>query len=119
MSKRKANEMRAGDWLCPNCEDHQFAKNTHCRKCNTVKPGEEGVSSTSVAELKRAKVTNEANWDKTKLCVFGLNKFATRFSFSNFLDNKKLEYKKILKLKNQTYALVSFSDEDAASKVLV
>lgn len=26
-------EMKPGDWVCPNCGDHQFAKNTSCRSC--------------------------------------------------------------------------------------
>ena len=25
--------MRPGDWLCPNCGDHNFARNPQCRKC--------------------------------------------------------------------------------------
>merc|ERR1712096_464415 len=27
-------EMRPGDWVCPTCGDHQFARNTECRKCS-------------------------------------------------------------------------------------
>jgi len=27
------------DWDCPKCNDHQFARNTHCRKCGGAKPG--------------------------------------------------------------------------------
>eukprot|EP00434_Breviolum_minutum_P001210 symbB.v1.2.001058.t2/scaffold33.1/size517934/10 len=30
--------MRPGDWLCPNCGDHNFARNPQCRKCGTPKP---------------------------------------------------------------------------------
>jgi len=26
------------DWICPNCGDHQFAKNIACRLCRTPKP---------------------------------------------------------------------------------
>lgn len=29
-----------GDWTCPGCGDHQFARNTQCRKCSTLKPGD-------------------------------------------------------------------------------
>lgn len=29
---------KEGDWICPNCGDHQFARNTQCRQCQTVKP---------------------------------------------------------------------------------
>merc|ERR1719491_2730034 len=29
--------MRPGDWTCPNCQDHVFAKNDACRRCGTPK----------------------------------------------------------------------------------
>ena len=29
-----APESLSGDWLCPNCGDHQFAQNKECRMCN-------------------------------------------------------------------------------------
>ncbi|CAK0872492.1 unnamed protein product [Prorocentrum cordatum] len=28
----------AGDWNCPACGDHQFARNMQCRKCGTPRP---------------------------------------------------------------------------------
>lgn len=30
--------MKPGDWSCPGCRDHQFARNLHCRKCGTPNP---------------------------------------------------------------------------------
>merc|ERR1719486_1425170 len=27
-----------GDWMCPGCGDHQFAKNQQCRKCGAPRP---------------------------------------------------------------------------------
>ena len=66
---------------------------------------------------KRAKV--EDDWDKTKLCLFGVGKFTTRFAVTSFINKQKIAYKKILKLKNQSYALISFADEIGASKVRV
>merc|ERR1711976_1030472 len=30
--------MQPGDWVCPGCFDHQFARNTQCRKCSTPRP---------------------------------------------------------------------------------
>lgn len=27
-----------GDWMCPTCSDHQFARNTKCRRCGTPRP---------------------------------------------------------------------------------
>merc|ERR1719453_1682996 len=34
--------MQPGDWLCPACGDHQFARNTQCRKCGAAKPADGG-----------------------------------------------------------------------------
>jgi len=36
--------MQPGDWNCPGCGDHQFARNTECRKCQTPNPGGGGAS---------------------------------------------------------------------------
>merc|ERR1711972_807825 len=30
---------KSGDWICPKCTDHQFAKNQNCRRCGTPNPG--------------------------------------------------------------------------------
>jgi predicted RNA-binding Zn-ribbon protein involved in translation (DUF1610 family) len=30
--------VKPGDWQCPKCGDHQFAKNTQCRQCSESKP---------------------------------------------------------------------------------
>jgi len=30
--------MKPGDWLCPSCGDHQFARNMTCRKCGAANP---------------------------------------------------------------------------------
>jgi len=30
--------MKLGDWICPGCYDHQFAKNFNCRRCGAAKP---------------------------------------------------------------------------------
>lgn len=30
--------MKPGDWICPNCGDLNFARNTNCRRCGTAKP---------------------------------------------------------------------------------
>lgn len=32
------DSMRPGDWTCPNCQDHVFAKNDACRRCATPRP---------------------------------------------------------------------------------
>lgn len=31
--------MKEGDWNCPSCGDHQFARNSHCRQCGAAKDG--------------------------------------------------------------------------------
>ena len=33
-----ASKAKPGDWLCPRCADHQFARNSTCRKCGEPKP---------------------------------------------------------------------------------
>ena len=33
-------ELRPGDWMCPACGDHQFARNMACRRCNTPRPAD-------------------------------------------------------------------------------
>ncbi|CAK9081343.1 unnamed protein product [Durusdinium trenchii] len=30
-------DFKEGDWLCPSCGDHQFARNASCRKCGAPK----------------------------------------------------------------------------------
>merc|ERR1711957_48064 len=32
----KMEEMRPGDWKCPVCGDHNFARNESCRKCSAA-----------------------------------------------------------------------------------
>jgi hypothetical protein len=39
VKQKKLNNYRKyknGDWICNNCGDHQFSKNTICRMCNTT-----------------------------------------------------------------------------------
>lgn len=45
-------DLKPGDWLCPSCGDHQFARNLTCRKCGATKDGvgtTSGSSSTAAA----------------------------------------------------------------------
>lgn len=37
--------MRPGDWNCPRCGDHVFAKNDSCRRCGSGKPDEDGAAA--------------------------------------------------------------------------
>lgn len=39
---KRGPAMKPGDWHCPNCGDHQFAKNEECRKCGTPNPDPDG-----------------------------------------------------------------------------
>ncbi|CAK0879864.1 unnamed protein product [Prorocentrum cordatum] len=38
LERRADGIHQEGDWYCPACGDHQFAKNTACRSCGTEKP---------------------------------------------------------------------------------
>mmetsp|Transcript_4654 Transcript_4654/g.10188 ORF Transcript_4654/g.10188 Transcript_4654/m.10188 type:complete len:538 (-) Transcript_4654:253-1866(-) len=41
--KGKGKGAMPGDWICPSCQDLQFARNTHCRQCGTEKPEADSV----------------------------------------------------------------------------
>jgi hypothetical protein len=41
---------RKGDWLCGQCQDHQFASNTSCRKCGKSRPVAAGEESADGSE---------------------------------------------------------------------
>eukprot|EP00403_Amphidinium_massartii_P012836 CAMPEP_0178425040 /NCGR_PEP_ID=MMETSP0689_2-20121128/28519_1 /TAXON_ID=160604 /ORGANISM="Amphidinium massartii, Strain CS-259" /LENGTH=457 /DNA_ID=CAMNT_0020046693 /DNA_START=92 /DNA_END=1466 /DNA_ORIENTATION=+ len=44
--KGKGKGAMPGDWICPSCQDLQFARNTHCRQCGTEKPeGAEAIGA--------------------------------------------------------------------------
>merc|ERR1712076_135756 len=32
----RAMETKPGDWICPMCSEHNFARNTECRACGAV-----------------------------------------------------------------------------------
>jgi ribosomal protein L40E len=34
-----SSQRQPGDWNCEKCNDMQFARNTHCRKCGNSRPG--------------------------------------------------------------------------------
>lgn len=36
------DNMKPGDWFCPNCNDLNFARNAECRKCQAPNPDPEG-----------------------------------------------------------------------------
>eukprot|EP00929_Paragymnodinium_shiwhaense_P093012 TRINITY_DN5304_c0_g1_i1.p1 TRINITY_DN5304_c0_g1~~TRINITY_DN5304_c0_g1_i1.p1 ORF type:complete len:393 (-),score=78.63 TRINITY_DN5304_c0_g1_i1:102-1280(-) len=46
--------MRPGDWRCPKCRDHQFARNTTCRRCGESKPPGIETPAAKMAEAKPA-----------------------------------------------------------------
>merc|ERR1719350_2477245 len=46
---------KPGDWLCPACGDHQFARNENCRKCGEAKPAEgAGVAAPAMGPMPMA-----------------------------------------------------------------
>lgn len=41
--------IRPGDWTCPVCSDHQFAKNSNCRQCGTARPDANALAPPAAA----------------------------------------------------------------------
>merc|ERR1711939_115760 len=53
-SSEKGNNslaVESGDWLCPSCGDHQFKRNTVCRKCGTPNPSQGFSADQAVCSL--------------------------------------------------------------------
>jgi hypothetical protein len=44
----------AEDWTCVVCDDRQFARNSHCRRCGMMKPTPEAVRITEERKLRQA-----------------------------------------------------------------
>jgi len=51
-------DVRAGDWTCPNCGDHVFARNNACRRCDTPRPSAGGGGA--FAAYLRSQASNAA-----------------------------------------------------------
>jgi hypothetical protein len=60
----------AGDWICPSCGDHQFAKNQECRMCSTPRM-EEGKAKGKKGKkgMKRGDKGKEKGGSKGKTVV--------------------------------------------------
>lgn len=43
--------MRPGDWNCPRCGDHVFAKNDSCRRCGSGKPDDDSAMAAMIAAM--------------------------------------------------------------------
>ena len=52
--------MKPGDWNCPKCKNHNYAKRTVCNRCDTRKPVE-GKGSRKTQGRKRRPNLRE-NW---------------------------------------------------------
>jgi hypothetical protein len=44
-----AKEVRAGDWMCPSCNNHNFASRTECRRCGLSKARNEAATASQAA----------------------------------------------------------------------
>mmetsp|Transcript_8982 Transcript_8982/g.25815 ORF Transcript_8982/g.25815 Transcript_8982/m.25815 type:complete len:253 (+) Transcript_8982:104-862(+) len=62
--------MRPGDWMCPDCNAHNFARNMSCFKCNVERPEDAGAPQAPRAG-------REGDWDCQEC---GFNNFASRTS---------------------------------------
>merc|ERR1719487_2715353 len=44
--KARGGSGRGNDWVCPQCGLHNYHKNSRCRGCNALKPGEVAAPQT-------------------------------------------------------------------------
>jgi len=58
-------EMRPGDWICPRCNDHVFAKNDACRRCSTPRPTGNGSQAAGSANG----YTKPIDWNSSPAAV--------------------------------------------------
>jgi len=67
---------RPGDWICPHCQDHVFARNVSCRKCGAARPEHDAVPSGVAA----AAVMKPGDWTCPSChdLVFARNKACRR-----------------------------------------
>jgi len=54
----------AGDWNCPSCNDHQFAKNAECRKCGTPNPDPEASAAAMAAAAVKKGSAKGGGWNE-------------------------------------------------------
>jgi len=55
-------EMRPGDWICPKCNDHVFAKNSACRRCNTPNPNQDASTEYAQAAYSKSQSVKPGDW---------------------------------------------------------
>jgi len=55
-------QRKPGDWNCPGCGDHQFARNTECRKCGGPRPAGGGGVMGGKGGGKGAAVKKAGDW---------------------------------------------------------
>jgi len=55
-------EMRPGDWICPKCNDHVFAKNAVCRRCNTPNPKPEASGGYAQVSYGKSQSVKPGDW---------------------------------------------------------
>lgn len=52
MSGGSHPNFRPGDWMCPNCSNHVYARNPSCPKCSTPKPeGAEAAAAVMMSQM--------------------------------------------------------------------
>lgn len=65
----------SGDWYCPGCGDHQFARNTECRKCGAPNPQGQAGAGPGGAWGQSQIVGNVAPGEPTMKCaIHGLER---------------------------------------------
>jgi len=59
----KKSSFRTGDWMCPKCNDHQFARNKFCRKCREPRPQNTTSTTNTSNRSQNSRKINEKRGD--------------------------------------------------------
>jgi len=68
--------LRPGDWMCPSCGFHNFAKNVNCNRCSMLRPDAGSEACTAVIALETQKAQPRVGDWLCPLCQ--TNNFSSR-----------------------------------------
>jgi predicted RNA-binding Zn-ribbon protein involved in translation (DUF1610 family) len=61
-----STQRQPGDWDCEKCNDFQFARNSHCRKCGSPRPGTDGEVQKPKGKFRPFRPFKRGDWSCMK-----------------------------------------------------